>query len=132
LIHKLAWQCHRRLPPTTVLEPADLYQTGVLLALELLPRHVPTRGSYATLLQVSLRHRYGRLVRTEWKRVVEQAVDLLPERVSGDVERVLVEALELARAARGRSAQVAHRYARVRATLGLGKPHDPMDGLETA
>ena len=76
LIHKMAWGCQQRMPPSVVYPETDLFQEGVLEILKAEKYFTRRRGKLTTFLTVVLRNRYLRLMKKEWKRynVVDQRI----------------------------------------------------------
>jgi len=68
LICQQALRCQAKLPPSTTLDLEDLIQEGrIHTVLKVLPKHDPARGTFMTVLHVSLQHRYRKILRREWK-----------------------------------------------------------------
>lgn len=68
LICQQARRCRDKLPPNTTIDLDDLIQEGRIHAvMKVLPKYDPTRGTFMTVLHVSLQHRYRKIMRNEWK-----------------------------------------------------------------
>lgn len=112
LFKQQARRCLDKLPPSTTLDLDDLIQEGQIHAvMKVLPKFDPTRGSFMTVLHVSLQHRYRKIMRREWRHR-KDVRGLTPERWAkvateggqGDVD-ALVDLCATARPVRRKSRQ---------------------------
>ena len=81
LIHKMAWGCARRLPPTSTLSHDDLYQEGALHVYLKAHMHNPARGKMITFLTHILTNKFSKIIKTEWRRrgrVLSIEMDVAP------------------------------------------------------